>query len=273
MRARQLLAAVLAVVAGAAAVGAVAAWYVRDEVVERRAFADRAAGALERPAVRRAVREQLTARVVAQVPAAGVVRGQLVQTVDAIVETRRFRRAFRRAAAQVGDALFRADGDDAVLRIDVGDLLAAADPRLASALPAGLPTGVVRLRAEHRGLGTRRAAELVDALALALPVIAACALGLALLASARRWRTSAWAGVAAVASGALLLAGLAVGRAAAFTRIGGSGALTADQARAAADAVVAAYLDDLRPRLWIAMAAGAAVALGGILADRRRAAG
>ena len=59
---RNLLALVLAVLAAVATVAAVLALYLRFEVGERDAFADRAAAAFDRPEVRRVVAREVVVR-------------------------------------------------------------------------------------------------------------------------------------------------------------------------------------------------------------------
>lgn len=273
MSARQLPAALLALLAGVAAVVAVAAWYVRGEVIDREAFAGRAVRALERDEVRTAVRAELTAEVLAQVPAAELLGDRVERTVGSAIDAPPFRRAFRQGAAEVNRVLFERGGDDASLRVDVGAILGGADPRLGELLPAGLETRLVSLRAERLGVGTRRAADLTDALAILAPAIAVLALALALLIAADRRAVLRWAAVAVVLTAAVLLALLAFGRGGALDELQAGGSLTRQQTRDAAEAALAVYTDDLRTRLLIAIAAGVALLLLTLLPRRRPAGG
>lgn len=278
MVARQLLATVLAVVAGFAALLGVAAWYASHEVVDRAAFADRALVALDEDAVHRAVRDELTAQVLAVVPDVPVVRRQVEQTIDTVIDTPDFRRTFRRGAADVNRVLFSSERADAALQIDVSGALGDVDPRLADVLPASLDAQLLELRTQSLGVGTRRGADAVDAGAVVLPIVAVVALALALLVAADRRRALRSAAIAAILTGALLLVVSALGRSAALDRVQAGGSLSREQTRAAADAAVAVYADDLRTRLLIATGAGVLVLLvtlvplgGGGAPSRRRA--
>lgn len=270
MAARQFPAALLALLAGFAAVVAVAAWYVNDEVIDRRAFADRALDALDRDEVRIAVREELTAQVLAQVPAAELLGDRVERTIDATIDTPQFRRAFRRGAADVNRVLFDQGSDDAALQLDVGEALGSADPRLADVLPPGLETRLVRLRTESLGVGTRRAADLADALTVLAPVIAVLALALALLIAADRRAVLRWAAAAVVLTAGALLALLALGRGSGLDEIQAGGSLTQQQTRDAAEAALAVYTDDFRTRLLIAIAAGVVLFLLTLIPGRGR---
>lgn len=261
MVARQLLATLLAVIAGFAALLGVAAWTVSHDVIDETAFADRAVTALDDRAVRRAVRDELTARVLAVVPDIPVVREQVEQALDNVLDTPAFERAFRRGAAEVNRVLFSADRSDAALRIDVGAILGEADPRLASVLPADLDARLLSLRSESLGVETHQAADAIDTGATLLPIVAVLALVLALVVAPSRRRALRAAAVAGVLTGALLLVVFFVGRATALDRVQAGGTLSREETRAAAEAAVTVYTDDLRIRLMIATGASVLVLL------------
>lgn len=260
MTARQSIAALLAVLAVLCALVGGVSVYVRDQVVDRPAFVDRARDALDRDPVRQVIAEEIAARVRERVPAGLLSSAQLDRAVDAAVSTRAFRRAFRRAAADANRVLFDRSGGAATLDLrDVAPALDAIDPRLSQLLAADASTRLLEIRSESLGVGSARIADAAGTLAGVLPPLAAVALVLALLIAVDRRRTLRVVAVATIAAGALLLLGLALGRSIALDRVEPGGLLTAEQAKQAAGAVWDVYTDDLRP--WALAAIGAGLAL------------
>ncbi|ADB48763.1 hypothetical protein [Conexibacter woesei] len=260
MTARQPIAALLAVLAVLCALVGGVSVYVRDQVVDRPTFVDRARDALDRDPVRQAVTSEIAARVRERIPGALVSSTQLDRAVDAAVSTRAFRRAFRRTAADANRVLFDPGGGTATLDLgDVAPALDAIDPRLSQALAGGASTRLLQIRSGSLGIGSARIADAVDTLAGVLPPAAAVAFVLALLVAADRRRTLRVVAVATVAAGALLLLGLALGRSLALDRVDPGGVLTPEEAKRAAGAVWDVYTDDLRP--WALAAIGAGLAL------------
>ena len=116
-----MLALFLAVLAAVATIGAVLALYLRFEVAERDAFADRAAAAFDRPEVRRVVAREVVVQLIDRgstdlVAARPVLEG----VVEALVGTPPFQRLVRAAAAQSHQVLF--ERDDNSLVFDLADV-------------------------------------------------------------------------------------------------------------------------------------------------------
>lgn len=259
MTGRQSLATLLAVLAALCAVGGAASWYLRDAVVERQAFADRALDALDRPAVRQAVSGEIAAQVLARVPQGGIARAPVEAAVERTVDTPAFRRAFRRSALQVNDTLFGASDGVATLRIDVDAVLAEADPQLAALLPPGQAAELVTLRRDSLPIRTDRAADLVDTLAAVLPPLACFALAGALLVAVERRRALAAAAIATIVCAGLLLLGVVLGRSLVVDAARAVAGLGRAEARDATAGAWDAYAGGLRTTAIVALAAGLVV--------------
>lgn len=260
MTVRQPIAALLAALAVLCALVGGVSLFLREQVVDRPTFVDRAGEALAEDAVRRAVTQEITARLSANVPGAVLSPQQLERAVGAAVETRAFRRAFRRAAADANRVLFDAGGGDATLALaDVAPALAVADPRLARLLPDGASLRLLEIRGGSLGVGSARIADAVRTLARLLPPLAAGLLVAALLISADRRRTLRVVAVGIVLAGAFLLLALSLGGSVAVDRVNPGDGLTPQEARDAARAIWDVYGDGLRP--WAIGAIGAGLAL------------
>jgi hypothetical protein len=258
---RQALAVVLAAVAGLSAVGGTTAWLLRDRVIVRHAFADRALDALDRTAVRHAVEDQVAGQLLARLPA-GVMSAQGVEDVVArALRTAAFRRALRSGAGDVGAALFSDDRADATLSVDVAAILTRLAPPLGAVLPAGEPLVLATVRSDELPVDTTRAADVVRALAAALPPLACFALAAALLVALDRRRAVVAAALTTLVCGALLLLGLTIGRSVVVAHVSGGVGLSGAEARAATRAIWEVYVGALRTAALVALAGGAVAAL------------
>lgn len=271
MSGRQTLATLLAIVAALSAVIGACAWSVRDGVVARQGFVDHATEALGRAPVRDAVSAEITDQVVARVPAGVVARDQLRAIVDRAIRTRTFRRAFRRGAGDVGDALFSTgSGGSATLRVDLADVLAQVSPQLAAVVSGGTAAQLVTVRTDSLPIDTNRAGGLVRTLAVVLPALACFALAAALAAATDRRRALLAAGLAAVVAGALLLIGLIVGHTVVGAAATSGGGVSPSGARAAAGAIWDVYTGGLRTIAIVALVAGVVVSAVALVPWGRR---
>ncbi len=166
---RNVLALFLAVLAAVATIGAVLALYLRFEVAEQDAFADRAAAAFDRPEVRRVVAREVVVQLIDRgstdlVAARPVLEG----VVEALVGTPPFQRLVRAAAAQSHQLLFERDDNSLVFDLaDVSTVVLSgraqrlARHRQARARRRGRPPGGrprAQLRRGHAGGGRHRQA-------------------------------------------------------------------------------------------------------------------
>ncbi len=261
MSARQALATLLAVVAALAAVGGAAAWLLRDAVVERRGFTDRALQTLEHEPVRRAVGDELTAQVLARLPDGVVPADQVAAAVDRAIDTRAFRRAFRRGAADVHDALFTGGDGTTTLRIDLAGVLAELDPRLAAIAPAAGDGRLITVSTDRLPIETARAGDLLRTLAGVLPPLACFALAAALVVATDRRRALLAAALTAMVAGGVLLVALLLARWRAIDDARAVEGLGQGAARDAVGAVWDVYAGGLWTTSLVALGAGLVVGL------------
>ena len=256
MSGRQALALLLAVVAGLAAVAGASAWWMRDAVVSRDGFADRAAVALEQEAVRDAVEREIVAQVRDRLPAQ-VPRARVRDVVRRAVDGGAFDVALASGAAEFNDALVRG-APTSTFEIDMGRVLDQTDPEMAALVGDVGRARIARVHAGDLPVNPKRAADLVRGLAAVGPPLAFFALAGA-LAVARDRRAAVGAfGLAALVASLLLFAGLAAGRAAVRDEVRGGTGLSTAQAR---DAAAAAWSEATGGVRTVAIAGGA----GGLL--------
>lgn len=257
MSGRQLLASLLAIAAVALAFAGGLARYLRDEIVAPRPFADRALAALDREPVRTAVVDAVAAQVETRVPRALLSAEQARSLAARVVETRAFRRSFRRTALDANRVLFQDDAAAATLRLGaVSGAFDAVDPRIAPLLGGAAEQRLLTLRGDDVGIGTKRLGDSADAIAdWSLP-LALAALVAALLLAPRRLALIRLTAICTLLAGALLLVALALGRAAVVDAAAASAGVTLERARDAAGVAWEEFTDDLRPWALGALAAG-----------------
>lgn len=272
MSARQLAAGLLAVAAVVLGLLGGVSVYVRDQIVDERAFAQRAVAALDRDEVHDAIVGEVTAQVRERVPGGVASDAQLQRIVGRVVDSRSFRRVFRLRALDANRVLFeRGDASAATLRL--GDVMPAFDavaPRLGALLDPSATARLLTLRGDSLGISMPRIADAADTLARVAPPLAALALlGSLLLASSRRGVLRIL-GAGALIAGALVLAGLSVGRSFALDAAEAGSGITVAQTRDAIGAAWDAYAGDLRPWAFGALAAGLLLTLLALAPVRRR---
>ena len=260
---RNLLALSCAVMAAVATVGAVLALYLRFEVGERDAFADRTAAAFDRPEVRRVVAREVVVELIDRgstdlVSARPVLEG----VVEALVGTPPFQRLVRAAAAQSHQLLFERDDNVAGVRPGrrehggaVRRAQRVARHRQAGARRRGRAAGRrarARLRRRHAGRGRRRPA----AGAVRLPILAVLLLVGALVVAADRRRALTRYGLALGMTGIVAVVALSAGRAVVVDSIQGSDEIPRADVQAAVGGVWDAFLGDLRSLILIVALVG-----------------
>ena len=241
----------LVVIASVLLVLATLAGYARLALFDSGQFADRAAAALEQPAVRDAIGERVTDEVVLRNDADLIAARPLIASaVSGVVGGGAFRGLFRRAVLDAHRAIFTGDRDTLTLTLaDVGTVVAAAleklDPELADQLDAGervvlLKRDLGRLTGDAVRTGKR-----LKVLAWVLAVLTGAAGAGALLISRDRRRTAAQLGVGVAAGGLTIVIAYTVARS----------LLPDDAARGVWDA----FFGDLRALGWLLALTGAVV--------------
>ena len=249
---------VLAALGCALLVVALVAGYTRVAVLDSDQFADRAVAALDAPAVRDAVAQQLTDEVVLAAERDLVAVRPLVQAAAAsVVGSAPFRALFRSAARDLHRTVFTRDRSTATATIaDAGILLASAlerlDPSAARRLPRDLSARIAAGEQAVEALDAARRVEQVGWLALGSALAAAAALAGAVALAVRRRRAVIHAGVAIAVAGAIVALAQQIVRADVL------GDVAAD--RAAAGEVWDAFLGDLLTWALVTIAIGTVIA-------------
>lgn len=266
---RPALPLLLVCLAGLLTLVALPAVYVRGEIADQHALADRVGAA----ATSEPVREVAAQRIVDAAIDAGaeqllVTRPLAIAGIESLLDTPVVRQLARGAARDAHALLV--EGREGTFVLDLGrgtalviDGLRSVSPRAAEALPEGFDPEVLRIRSDEPALvGIRRFVDVGEWLALVAPLGAlACAAG-ALVLSRDRRRTLVQLGAAVAVAATLLLLLLALARSAA---VPGTGA--APDVAAAAGALWDALLGDLS--LWAETTLLAGLVVAVVAAARR----
>ena len=242
--------------------------YVRDEIADEHALADRVGAAATSEPVREVAAERIVdAAIDAGAEQLLITRPLATGGIEALLDTPVVRQ-LARGAARDAHALLEGREDTFVLDLGRGtalviDGLRSVSPRAAEALPEGFDPEVLRIRSDEPALvAVRRLVDLGEWLALVAPLGALlCAAG-ALVLSRDRRRTLVQLGAAVAVAATLLLLLLALGRAAAVP-----GAAAAPDVTAAAGALWDALLGDLS--LWAETTLLAGLVVAVVAAARR----
>jgi hypothetical protein len=241
----------LIVVAALLLLAGTVAFYARQQVVDRQAFADRAVAALDDDAVRELVSRQIVTYAIDRGASDLIAARPVLESVVAsLAGTEPFQRVFRAAAVQANRA-FVDRGRDNVL-FDLGDAaeivefgLRSVSPSLAEELPRDLKPDLLSLRDQDFAGTTLRVADHVRLLGVVLPLLALAAVAGAVAVAPDRRIAVLRAGVAVGGSGALLAVALLILRARTIAGVHGEDELTDDDVRAAVGGLLDAFLDDL----------------------------
>jgi hypothetical protein len=264
----------LTTLATALAVLGLLAGYVKVELAEPEAFADRGVAALQSDAVRAVIAEEVSVQLLERrSPDLIATRPLVLTAVEAVLETDSFERILRRSVFTAHGVLVRGDSDVSVELSELREILVpalrSASPALARQIPTDLRTEVAQIRGTDAATLTVRAAE--SASVAALPLLLAALLGFVsgvATAADRRRATGSAAMSLAVGVGVGVVAVAAL-RAQVVSHVGRVGVISQDEARAAAGAAFDALASDLQRLLVITGAAGLAVWTGALLAETR----
>lgn len=260
--------AVVLVVAGIAAV------YVRHELAEPEAFADRGVSALRSDAVQSVIAEEVAVDLLERrSPDLVAARPLVLTAVEAVLQTRQFERVFRRAAVTAHGVLLRGDTDVAVELAELREVLLpalrTASPQLARALPEDLRPQIATIRRSDVASATTRTADRVSV--AAWPVLGLGLIGIAVLvataADRRRAVLAVGAGLSAGGLGGVLMLSLLEAEVVSHARA--VGVVSGDQVRAAATATWDAFAGDLQGILFAVAGLGALLCAGVVLAASR----
>jgi hypothetical protein len=225
------------------------ALYLREDIVDSEAFADRATQSLEQDAVRTAVARELAAAFT-DVGPPQLVSGRpiLESVIEAIIGTEPFERLFREAASQANKVLFSRERTVVVQLEDatkvVRSALESANPKLAKKLPDNVSAELATLDEAKLTTGTLRAADDVRLLGIVLPPLALVAFAGAIAVAPDRRASVTRSGIAVGIVGAAALIALTVLRTLVVDGLEPD-VLDEEELRAAGEAVWDGFLGDL----------------------------
>jgi hypothetical protein len=258
--ARRGVTSALVVLAGVLLVLATVAGYLRLAIVDSEQFANRATATLKDPSVRNLVAERVTDQVVLRSRSDLLAaRPLIIGAASGIVGGGAFATLFHRAALDVHRAVFDRDQDTISLTlVDVGtvagEALRSFRPKLAAQVEGASRISVLRERVGGTATDIARIGDEVRFLALLLGALTVAAAAGALALSRDRRRTASQLGVAAIAAGVVVVVAYFVGRVVVLARFDDP------EEHAAAAAVYARFLGDLRNLGFVVAGAGAIIA-------------
>lgn len=264
---RDLVSVVLSLLAALATVAAILALYVKAEIGDRDAFADRAVAALEDPAVRQVVARQVVVGVLERgSPDLLSARPLLETAVQTVVGTGPFRSLMRTAALQGHHVLFDRGNAFVLDLADTGTVVLSAvrslAPDVASRLPEHADATLVDLRERPFANDTLDAADSLRRWAILVPALALVLLISALVTARDRGRALARYGLAVGVVATVTAIALSTARTIAIGSVDGTNEIPTDDVRAAVGGVWDAFLGDLGSLLLIGAVVGFLLAAG-----------
>ncbi len=264
---RDLVSVVLSLLAALATVAAILAVYVKAEIGNRDAFADRAVAALEEPAVRQVVARQVVVGVLERgSPDLLSARPLLESVVQTVVGTGPFRSLVRTAALQGHHVLFDR-GDAFVLNLaDTGTVVLSGvrslAPNVAARLPEHADATLIDLRERPFADDTLNAADRLRHWSILLPALALVLLISALVTARDRGRALARYGLTVGVAATVAAIALSTARTIVIGSVDGTNEIPTDDVRAAVGGVWDAFLGDLAGLLLIGAVVGFLLAAG-----------
>jgi hypothetical protein len=249
-RARSAASIVLTLVAVVAILVGGACLYVRDELLDSQAFADRTVSALSREPVRRVVAREIVVQAIDKSsPDLIAARPVITSLVEAAVAARQFRGLMHTVAEQAHRLLFDRGGNVVFSVADAGTVVISAlrtlAPDIARKVPTNVDARLLDLRRQSFAVRTLRYADDIRTLAGVLPLVALALFAVAIALAPRRrpavTRCAVMLGVAAAA----VFVDLALLRHSTLVNLFGSEELSNDDVRGAAGALWDAYVGGL----------------------------
>ena len=248
---RSIASVVLIVLGALLLVAGTVAFYAREQVIDRRAFADRAVEALDEDELREVVGREIVAYAVDRGSSDLVAARPLLESVvGTLMQTEPFRRVFRAAAAEANRAFFDRDRENVLF--DLGDAaeivefgLRSVNPKLAKQLPENLKPDLLTLRRGEFAGTTLEVADHVRVFGIVLPLAALAMFAAAVALAPDRRVAVLRAGISVGVSGAVLAIGLLILRARTLAGVHGEDELTDEDVRGAVGGLMDAFLGDL----------------------------
>ncbi|MFI4990192.1 MAG: hypothetical protein ACHQHO_04680 [Solirubrobacterales bacterium] len=249
-RARSAGSLALAVLAAVVAVAGGSCLYVREELLNAQAFADRTVAALAKAPVRQVASREIVVQVIDQSsPDLLAARPLITSVVDTVVGTQQFHGAFHLVAEQAHRLLFDRGGNVVFDIADAGTVVISAlrtlAPQIASKIPKNIDGKLLDLRRQSFAVRTLRIADKVRLLGIVGPLLALVLLALAVAIAPRRRQAVTRCAVALAVAGAAVFFDLILLRHATIANLFGAEELSNADVRAAAGALWDSYLANL----------------------------
>ena len=227
------------------------AFYAREQIIDREAFADRAVTALDDDGLRLVVGREIVTYIVDRGAADLAAARPLVESVvGSLMQTDPFRRVFRAAARETNKVFFDRQAENALF--DLGDAaeivdfgLRSVSPKLAAELPSDLKPDLVTLRRREFAGATLAVADDIRVLGLVLPLLSIILFAGAIVVAPDRRVGVLRTGVAVGAAGALIAIALLVLRARTLAGVRGEDEVTDEEVRNAVAGLLDAFIGDL----------------------------
>jgi hypothetical protein len=213
-RARSMASVGLVVVGAILIFFGTVALYLREQVVDRDAFADRAVAALEDDDVSQFVGRQVVVNLIDRGSTDLIAARPLLESVvQGVLQTDAFRRVFRSAAVETNRVFFVRERRNALFDLsDAAEVVSfgarSVSPRLARELPQDLPVRLWSLSRRDFAGATLAAADSVRVLGIVLPLMAVLAFVSAIVVATDRRIAVLRGGLAVGVAGAVLAVAL-----------------------------------------------------------------
>jgi hypothetical protein len=229
--------------------------YVREEILNSSAFADRAVNAVHEPYVRHVVAREIAVQILEPaLPDLIAARPVVESAVDLAVGSKPFTPVIRVAAEHGHRLLFQRQGGNVVFDLAdastvVSSALRTVAPKVGSKLVRDVPKRVeailLTLRRRSFAATTLRLGDKVRLLGIVLPPVAVVLFALGIFAAPDRRRALTRAGVAVGVLGIAFAIALEVFRRYVIAHMFGANELTTTEVRGAVGELWSAYLGDL----------------------------
>jgi hypothetical protein len=272
-RTRGVASVALVVLGAVLLLGGVVAYYLRTEILDEEAFADRAVVALSDDDVRKVVSREIVVHLIDRGSTDLVAARPLLESVvDAVIGSPPFKKVFRQAAVETNRVFFKRERRNALFDLSdatqvVHFALRSVSPKLARQLPKDIEANLVTLRRREFAGKTLAIADDVRLLGVVLPLLSLVLLASALAIAPDRRVAILRVGIAVGTSAALLAAALLVMRARVLAGVIGEDEVTDEEVRGAVAGLLDAFLADLVAGALLLALAGLVVGAAAVALD------
>ncbi len=239
--------------------------YVRQQLLDSHAFANRTVSAFAREPVRRVVAREIVVQAIDKSsPDLIAARPVITSVVETAVATRQFRSLMHTVAEQAHRLLFQRGGNVAFSIADAGTVVISAlrtlAPKIAAKIPPNLDVRLLDLRRRSFAVRALRYADDIRTLGVVLPFVALALFALAVAVAPRRRLAITRCAVALAVAALAVFVDLALLRHTTLSNLFGAEELTNADVRAAAGALWDSYIGGLSTWALLVAAAGAVLA-------------